>query len=107
MIKLTITGTAKDKQALKPLFDMLNSNDLVGEFVIEEESPRWRAAGGGDYWVVSDNGFVKRMIEYAPDSADRIFSNVMWTVGNYFRTKGEAEAAAERVRAAYRGQSDV
>ena len=59
---------------------------------------RWRAEIGQAYYHVNDNGiYVKQTTEVGyPHDAVRFKS------GNYFQTKEEAEAMAEKVRALFK-----
>ena len=56
------------------------------------ERPRWRAEKGGKYWVVASDltSFPSEEKYYSSD-------NDRHMCGNYFRTREQAEAAADRI----------
>jgi hypothetical protein len=49
---------------------------------------RWRAEKGFYFWFVSSDGVALRRVASGDDSDDRFYS-----IGNYFRTREEAEAS--------------
>ena len=57
---------------------------------IPEESKRWRAKNGADYWWINDSSGVWDSCE-EDDSTD----NGRYNIGNYFKTEAEAEAYRE------------
>lgn len=59
---------------------------------------RWRAEQGERYWFLNARLMVERMIEFRDEFDDELFK-----IGNYFQTKEEAEAIAEKVRALFEG----
>jgi hypothetical protein len=65
------------------------------EFVCVEPS-RWRAAKNGSYYYLGENATTCKGNENGYAWSDRHYN-----AGNYYRTQKEAEAAAERVRAAF------
>jgi hypothetical protein len=64
--------------------------------VILRKKP-WRAARGDVYWIVGSCGMVLDIEEDGNVENDEHFE-----FGNYFKTEEQAEAAAERVRRAYK-----
>ena len=117
-MKLTITGTAKEIAEARehsPL--MLSGANTAGrityfefwethvDFIVEEETKiieepkRWRAEKYAKYWHIDREGDIFQMVE-----RNYSYNDVMWAIGNYFRTREEAEAAAEKVRAVLRGE---
>lgn len=55
---------------------------------------RWRAENGGLYWALDINYVAYEVIEQYNKYDDRLYS-----VGNYFRTKEQAEEMAIKIRA--------
>lgn len=58
-----------------------------------EDLPRWRAKEGEKYYFVSDCLDV----DHNPENFDKI-DNPYYAAGNYFKTEGAAERAAEKIR---------
>jgi len=58
--------------------------------------PRWRVEDGCMYWGVGDDGEVFRSVERAMSLDDSRYA-----LGNYFRTREDAERAAEYVKIAF------
>ena len=58
-----------------------------------EDLPRWRAKEGEKYYFVSDCLDV----DHNPENFDKI-DNSYYAAGNYFKTEGAAERAAEKIR---------
>ena len=64
---------------------------------IEHVPPkRWRAEPHGVYWIVGSDGNADRSMDI-----ECAIDNNRYTLGNYFRTREDAERAAEYVKAAY------
>lgn len=61
---------------------------------------RWRAEYGGTYWFVATNATVTGE---SCDSYDG-WDNQRYESGNYFRTKKEAQAMADRFKAMLEGE---
>jgi hypothetical protein len=57
---------------------------------------RWRAKHGGWYWTV--DSLCKT---YRDFDLERSLDNLRYEAGDYYKTKAEAQAAAERVAKAY------
>lgn len=66
-------------------------------FIVNRE--RWRAEKGRVYFIVDQYGNEQQSIDEGHPVDDGRYD-----IGNYYRTRAEAEAAAVRVRAAYRGE---
>ena len=58
--------------------------------------PHWRAEVDEPYWYVGDGVIVTTTSDVRWDCDDNRYA-----IGNYFRTKEDAERAAERIKAAY------
>lgn len=63
----------------------------------EAGKQRWRAVCHESYYHVDDNGDVTE----EKDMRD-IFDDEMYSVGNYFRTRNEAESVAEQIKSIFR-----
>jgi hypothetical protein len=54
---------------------------------------RWKAKEGGMYWHVASNGDGER-----EDEGGYMIDNERYELGNYFKTREEAEVMAEKVK---------
>lgn len=72
--------------------------DLEGEGWTVEETP-WVPKEGEQYYAVCGDAAIDAL-EWCNDSLDTRYKRV----GNLYRTREEAQAAAERVRKAYKGE---
>jgi len=62
-------------------------------------APRWRAGKGGAYYCVTGIGAIACTADIRCETDD-----MRYEAGNYYETYEQAEAAAERVKAAYAGE---
>lgn len=58
------------------------------------KTKRWKPKKGEKYWAIDEYARIWRY-RYNDDTCDRAF----YSIGNYFRTKKEAESAAEKFKA--------
>ena len=113
-MKLTITGSAgeiRDWQGVHRI-DLAGIQDKNSgllnlersfmpeqvEFVVEEPK-RWRAEERGYFYYID----AYTHVSCRPDNHGE-FTTDLYRLGNYFRTRTEAEAAAEEIRAMLRGE---
>ena len=75
----------------------VTTNSTQGSYIMataEEVKPfRWRAEPGGAYHIVCTTMDVMRLYDIRESSDNKLYEN-----GNYFRTKEEAERAAEKIK---------
>lgn len=60
----------------------------------EPKSERWRAEMNAKYYFVNGSGNVIAYLE-----ADTVTDNMRYNIGNYFRTKEEAQVMADKFKA--------
>lgn len=94
---------------------VLNSHCVMGVFYDEcihyegnehllgtEDAPqpkRWRAEGNDFYYFAGSDGKVYSSVDRGSDD-----SNILYEIGNYFRTREEAEKVAEKFKALLKEQ---
>ena len=91
-----IEGYATESE-IQTLLDALDKKGL--RWNAEEkrvEKKRWRAKMGGGYWRLSD-----RLTSAVSEESQHTIDNDRFKVGNYFQTKEEADAFAQKVRELY------
>lgn len=64
-----------------------------------EEIPRWRAEEGKEYYYASDDGYARLSRELGDE-----FDEGRYKIGNYFKTKEEAEPYAEEIRKVFNNE---
>ena len=90
-----------DKKELKIFSERLHKLGYDFDFKTKEVVKwQWRPKDGETYWIVNNRGFAESYTWY-----DDVFDQLRFNFGNCFRTKEEAEAAAERVKKALKGEA--
>ena len=85
-------ATAEERQHL---FDKMKERGLRwNEEEKQIEEIRWRAKKGDRYWTLSLSSFVASEMQ----EENFAFDQEYWGFGNYFKTKEQAERAAEAIR---------
>lgn len=72
---------------IRPWFAVSDIDNFDDWFEEIKEPKRWRAEGGGKYWYLDDCGVVLSNEEWGDDT-----DYFRHSIGNYFKTKAEAEA---------------
>lgn len=86
-------ATAEERQYL---FDKMKERGLHWDAEMKRvEKIRWRAKEGGKYWTLSLSSFLE-ILEAREDDLD--CDQDSWECGNYFKTKEQAERAAEVIK---------
>lgn len=60
---------------------------------------RWRAKKGGKYWYIDSTLRTCQMDDYYWDTDD-----LMYEIGNYFRTEDECKVKLEKIRLVFKGE---